>query len=139
MQGAQEWKNHTLTMGIDGQGVEGYDLWWNQIAVDKLTVTELYELTGYESADGVHSNDLFTQRALKILNNASVDQPFTLTVAFQEPHAPFIEPPAHRNIEANYDCDLVNSTDERIAYCKMVCLLDDSVRQIIEKLVELEL
>jgi len=136
--GMQDYHTHTTSFRVNGTRITAYDLWYDGPLVDELTAVnmlsaeELLELTGYESEELVHNSNLFTGRAMNIIDK--VEEPFTLTFSPQDPHSPLVHAPDDRLDSEIYDCNLTNSTENRKIYCEQVSLLDDSVRQIVEAL-----
>ncbi|WP_175623986.1 sulfatase-like hydrolase/transferase [Pseudocolwellia agarivorans] len=77
----------------------------------------------------VHATDLITQDAIRYLDDVNKDKPFFLTLSYNAPHVPI-------QVDAKWTkpYEKIISNKVRQGYAGMMTQLDDSVRQIINKL-----
>jgi len=141
LQGGGDYYRHNLSFAVPwvngGKPHNGFDFWTSDDA-------ETGTLRPDFSAIGRHTNDIILERATKLLESAaeteSPDEPWSITLAFQEVHAPNQEPTASRD-DATSHCDdnSAITLKRRAIYCKQVSVLDDTVGRIIALLQKLGL
>ena len=110
--------NHTATLKKGPWNrLEGYDF---RDGTDPIT------------GDGEYITDLLTSRALNILDNKTTDDPFFLYMSYSNPHSPIETVQDYIDL---YNESNINDTD-RINFNSMVSHVDNSISQIVDKLIE---
>lgn len=77
---------------------------------------------------GIHSNDLFTKRARRVIKYHDTKKPLFLYMSYQLPHAPLQATKEYLDLYTNI------GNSERRKYSAMVSMLDHSVGQIVSAL-----
>eukprot|EP01084_Bolivina_argentea_P227463 384153_1 len=115
-QGEQFYYNHTFQIPMSELLSGGYDFWDNKNV--------------YYDAIGNYSNQLYTDKTIKILNNYNSSNPFFIYLSFQTVHEPIEPPPKQYNT-----CNNITNQMRRI-YCDKMVYLDESIGKIINVLHE---
>jgi len=111
--GSEDYYNHTRGEGSRGHKM-GYDF-RNDLEVD-------------ETAKGVYSSILFSQKSDQILSNHDQSKPLFLYLPFQSVHAPFEAPQEYIDMYEDV------SDDQRRIFLGMITAMDDAVGVVVESL-----
>jgi len=137
MQGS-DWTDHVRNIRINGTTYPMYNMWYDGpmgdglTAIDRLPTEVVSNLTGYYNTSDITHTSMITNYAVNIIQTAP--EPFLLQFSPQEPHAPLEGPETDSLNSSLYDCNLTNSSENRITYCTQVSLLDETVGLIVDSL-----